>query len=115
MDQTTPPFKHLGGYNRTAKKIMWFGVIALSLIIIVLWGWAFNLQIALINLTELPEGTLVKKTKIDWDQAFAANKKEINQKETAKQEIKTILNQIVANSATTTTQTNSSTLSKPQP
>ena len=111
MAPTAPSFKHLGGYNRTAQKIMWFGVFALSLIIIVLWGWAFTLQISLINIAKSPEGTLIKKTKTDWDQAFATNKTKINQKETAKQEIETILNQIITTTAAaTTTQTNSSTL-----
>lgn len=95
--------KPISGYNRTAKKTMWFGVVSLSLIIIFLWGWAFKLQISLINFSESPEGVLVKKTKTDWDQAFATNKKEIDQKENTKQEIKTILNQIVVNIAATTT------------
>lgn len=111
------PFQRGGGYNRAAQKIMWVGVALFSLSIIILWGWAFKLQLSLIHLTKTPESALVKNAKIDWDQAFAENKKEINQTEVVKQQVQSALNTIIMNAAVTTTnsQTNSSTISTQQP
>lgn len=86
-----------------AQKILRFGVASLSLVIIILWGWAFKLRLTLVDLAESPEGALARKTKNSWNQAFAANKKETDQQERTKQEIKTILGRMILNAATATT------------
>ncbi|MBI5729100.1 MAG: hypothetical protein HY983_02580 [Candidatus Magasanikbacteria bacterium] len=114
MAPTGTPLKPIGGYNRTAKKIMWLGVVSLSLIIIILWGWAFKLRLALVHFAKSPEGELVQKTKTDWDQAFATeHKKTTAQKANLQQELKTILNQIIANAVPGATTTQNSTTSTP--
>lgn len=109
----TPPLDHglaqatASGYSHTAKKILWLGVATFSLIIVVLWGWSLRLQLSLVHFSKSPEGVLIQKTKTNWDQAFAENKpEETVSPEAVKEELKTILNQLVAGVATTASSSN---------
>lgn len=83
-------------YSAKAKQWMWIGVIGISAIIFVLWGWAMKTQISFFNWGKTPESALLQKNQTNWDAIFA-EAKEQRQQELIKLEVKDALKQVISN------------------
>jgi FtsZ-interacting cell division protein ZipA len=97
--------------NPKAKIWLWICVSAVSIIILVLWGWAANMRISSFNWDKTPEKKLIKKSQADWDTLFNNEESRIKN-ERMKLQIKNILNTIITetNSSSNTASTTSSTI-----
>lgn len=103
---TLPDFKETNR-ERSAKRLMWLGVISFSVIIAVLWGWSLAVQMSEFQLKRAPEYTLASKTKQEWSELFAKQKEDRNSREATLQQIRDAIKGLGALTATSTGQTTS--------
>ncbi len=98
-----------------AKKIMWFGVAVISLIIFIFWGYSMNIQMSRLSWKQTPEGRLAQRAKTDWDRMYVEIQSDEASKKQVAAQIKNFIRQLlsanqplasstVSNSAATTTQ-----------
>jgi len=95
--------------NTSAKKLLWFGVIAFTVVIFGLWGWAMKTHIASVQFKVSPEGQLLKKSQTEWNKLFQETKQE-QDSEKMLAKIKEYFKQIVAMIPTSTTDIATSTI-----
>lgn len=57
---------------RSARTLMWVGVVSCAAMIILLWGWALTLRVSAISWHATDENKFVYQAKQSWDGAFAA-------------------------------------------
>lgn len=88
-----------------STRWMWAGVILVSSIIILFWGWSIKLRLTALNWMASPEQNLIEKNKSAWDKIFFDHK----EKEKELQQLKEIINRIIATSSTIKTETATST------
>lgn len=93
-------------YSPKAKQWMWVGVIGISAIIFVLWGWAMKVQISFFNWNKTPESALLQKNQNNWDTLFVEAKEE-RQQSLAEKEVKDIVRHVLSNSILSATSTSS--------
>jgi hypothetical protein len=101
--------------NPAAKMWLLIGVSAITVIILVLWGWAASIPLSSFSWDKTPEKKLVEKSQNNWDALFN-NKESQIKNEQMKLQIKNILNTITAEvntmtGVTSTTNTNTTTSS----
>lgn len=70
--------RYLPGYNPVARRWMWLGVILVSAIIIIFWGWSLELSVRGVNWHGGSDGQLMTAVQSDWNNAFAANQKTVS-------------------------------------
>ena len=90
------------------ERLMWLGVIILSLTIISLWGYALFVLATHTDLRRTQEGKIIENTKKNWDTIFVETKTEEKKKQSAEQ-IKQIISQLMTAPTTTTNITTTST------
>jgi hypothetical protein len=66
----TPQLSTMPGYNPSAKKLMWFAVVTVMLVICGLWAWSIQTQFSSIHLSATPEGDLLGKVKDSWNKSL---------------------------------------------
>ncbi len=99
-------------YNPTARRLMWFAVIALTLIICGLWAWALINQFYNIKWSASPEKIFMDNLKTSWGKSFQSDSGESLTTEELKTEVKENLNKLFAKavgSATNTPEINTTT------
>ena len=99
LESPTLPSFAMTDRERSARRLMWFGVIGFSLIIFALWGWSVTVQISGFQWNKAPEATLASKTKQEWNDIFAKQKEQAADRETALEQIKNALAQLNANNS----------------
>jgi|GEM_PF-5572300 len=90
--------------NNRTRGLMWVGVITLSTVIIVLWGWNMTLKISNINFGLTPEKQMVSNAQNDWNKIFEETKTKAGKQQSLSQ-IKNILKEIANAASTNTTST----------
>lgn len=53
-------------YNPAAKRLMWFAVITLMLVISGLWAWSIQAKFSTIKWSRSPEGNMISKIEESW-------------------------------------------------
>ncbi len=109
-DRTSPRQPRYSNYSSEAKRYLYAGVILISAIIFVLWGWSLKKQIGSINWADLPEKKMLAARPTDWDSMFA--EREANRSaQIAKNQLKELVNALsTATSTSSTPATTSSTV-----
>lgn len=77
-------------YNEDAKTKLWLGVALFMAVIIILWGWAFKLNISSISWKNSAENGLPGQVKKSWDEVFSDVKAE-ETKDTVKKQIQNLI------------------------
>ena len=98
--------------ERSARRLMWAGVIGFSAIIFALWGWSLTITMSSLHWNKAPEVALASKTKQEWNDIFAKQKERVAERDSSMQKIKDALNKLntaSAETATSTSQTASTT------
>lgn len=60
--------------DKGARTLLWFGVLAFSLVIVFLWGWALKIKLDNFNWRETPENKMISTAKSNWDEYFNEQK-----------------------------------------
>lgn len=94
-------------YGGKTKQWMWLGVIGMSAMIFILWGWSLKTQLSSFSWRNTPEKTLLNRAQTNWDAVYDETKKSELEKELNKREIKNSIQTMLSQSASKTTQTSS--------
>ncbi len=108
-------------YKAAAKRWLWIWVGFFTIMILGLWGWATKISLSSFRWNQTPEKKIIDSRQDDWDKLFNSETDRIKN-ERIKNQLKNVLNKIVAEvtsttpptttiSVTTTPATNSSTTS----
>lgn len=91
--------ENLKGYNPSARRLMWFGVIGLAGVIFFLWTWSISLQWSSINWRGSQENNFIEESKNNFIKAFSGTP---SSTEELKQDIKQNLQKIFLQMSSTT-------------
>jgi len=86
------------------KRIAFFSVLFITLVIIALWGFAFRNRFSSFNWSTSSENTLIKAAKNDLDQASEMIEKPIREKAAARETVKNTLQTIFESAAASSSQ-----------
>lgn len=90
----------ISGYNPKAKKLMWLGVVFVTVIICALWGWSLSVQWTSANWSS--EKDLINNTVENWEKAFSANE---TTNDELKNQVKENLKKLMVGTSTSTVET----------
>lgn len=65
-----PSLEHLNSYDPSARKLMWFAVVSLTLVVCVMWSWSIYSQLSSIDWKKVSENNLLEDTKQNWKNSF---------------------------------------------
>ena len=65
-----PTLEHLSKYNNSAYRLMWIGVISITLVVCAMWSWSIYSQLSVVKWSATSENNFVEKTKANWQNAF---------------------------------------------
>jgi hypothetical protein len=102
-NQESTPLR-LPPQNPATKMRLWICVGGVSIIILVMWGWATSISLSSFSWAKTPEKKLIENSKKDWNELFN-NEQEKIKNEQLKLQMKHILNTIIAEANTTTATT----------
>lgn len=96
-EETEIPKKSPADYpdNSQGKKLMWGGVIAVSMIIFIFWTWSMAQRFSTVKFGKSPEAQLAASAKNNWAQAFEETKME-ESKKNALEDLKNVLSQFIS-------------------
>ncbi len=95
-------------YSNEARRFLWAGVLLLTAIIVVLWGWSMKLQFAAINWNSLPEKKLLENNSTDWNKIFA-EREAARSEALAKDRVRLLLTELNALAASSSSATQTTT------
>lgn len=98
-------FLNSSAYNPTARRLMWFGVILLTLVICGLWTWSIMTQFYDINWSKSSEESFLGNLRTSWDKSFGAENGQSPSTDQLKSEVKKSLIKLFADAASSTTTT----------
>ncbi|MEK7625064.1 MAG: hypothetical protein AAB467_01800 [Patescibacteria group bacterium] len=93
------------GYNPTARRLMWFAVITLTLLILGMWAWSLTNQFSDIKWAASPEKVIMDNLRSSWAQSFQTDEGQPQTSEQLKNEIKENLSKLFAGAASSSTST----------
>ena len=82
------------------KTWLWIGVAGFGGAIFILWIWALRIQLSLFTWQKTPENYLLKNSQNEWNQLFNSTE-EIIKRETAKAQIKNIIEEVLSQAKST--------------
>lgn len=91
-------------YKAAARRWLWIWVSLFSILIIGLWGWAAKINLSSFSWHKTPEKQLLDNRQNDWDRLFNTETDRIKN-ERLKNQMKTVLNKIIAESTSSTIST----------
>ena len=65
-----PNLSHLTNYNRSAHRLMWVGVIIITVIVCAMWSYSIYAQLSNVKWSNSSETNFINDTKKNWQQAF---------------------------------------------
>ena len=103
-----PSFDHLKNYNHSARKMVWYAVFSLTLVIVAMWSWSIYYQFSSIRWNSGSDAGLITIAQDSWKNAFYDKSGKPMTQEERINELKSNLNKLlsgaVASSSPTTSQ-----------
>ena len=86
-----------------ARRLLWLGVVGLSFLMLILWGWSFKMKFAFFDWSTTAEQTMIERNRETWKTLFRERDETKQNKEALKAELKILLEKLRQMSENSTT------------
>lgn len=102
-ETSAEPKRIENGYNPAARRLMWFAVVTVMIVITGLWAWSIQSQFSAIKWSTSPEGDLLDKISDSWNKSLYDENGNRLTTEQLKGEVKKSLTKLFAVTAASST------------